>query len=191
MNTAIMAIPNRIAKWSLTWALLLIVFSLLALTLPLIASFSALVIIGWLLVFSGVTQGLHAFHSIGVGDILWELFAAILYYALGIYLLTNLLVGITTLTLILGIFFLAEGGIDLAVFIKGWRSDGSLWILLEGMATLVLGLMLLRQWPSDSLWALGTLVGIGLLVTGIGRLMISLAVYRLSEIGNAAALNDP
>ena len=45
MNTAIVAIPNRIAKWSLTWALLLIVFSLLALTIPLIASFSALVII--------------------------------------------------------------------------------------------------------------------------------------------------
>ena len=131
--------------------------------------------------FSGVTQGLHAFHSIGAGDILWKLFVAILYFALGIYLLTNPLVGITTLTLILGIFFLAEGGIDLAVYIKGWRSDGSLWILLEALATLVLGLMLLRQWPSDSLWALGTLVGIGMLVTGIGRLMISLAVYRLSE----------
>jgi hypothetical protein len=43
MNTAIVAIPNRIAKWSLTWALQLIVFSLLALTIPLIASFSALV----------------------------------------------------------------------------------------------------------------------------------------------------
>jgi uncharacterized membrane protein HdeD (DUF308 family) len=181
MNTAIVAIPNRIAKWSFTWALLLIVFSLLALTIPLIASLSALVIIGWLLVFSGVTQGLHALHSIGVGDILSKLFVAILYFVLGIYLLTNPLVGITTLTLILGIFFLAEGGIDLAVYIKGWRSDGSLWILLEALATLVLGLMLLRQWPSDSLWALGTLVGIGMLVTGIGRLMISLAVYRLSE----------
>src|SRR5712664_2097709 len=86
MNTAIVAIPNRIAKWSLTWALLLIVFSLLALTIPLIASFSALVIIGWLLVFSGVTQGLHAFHSKGVGDVLWKLFVAILYFVLGIYL---------------------------------------------------------------------------------------------------------
>ncbi len=84
MNTAIVAIPNRIAKWSLTWALLLIVFSLLALTIPLIASFSALVIIGWLLVFSGVTQGLHAFHSKGVGDVLWKLFVAILYFVLGI-----------------------------------------------------------------------------------------------------------
>ena len=45
-------------------------------------SLSVLVIIGWLLVFSSVTQGLHAFHSIGVGDIQWKLFVAILYFVL-------------------------------------------------------------------------------------------------------------
>jgi uncharacterized membrane protein HdeD (DUF308 family) len=181
MNTAIAAIPHRMAKWSLTWALLLIVLSLFALTIPLITSFGALVIIGWLLVFSGVTQALHAFHSKAVGNILWKLFVATLYFVLGMYLLTNQLVGITSLTLILGIFFLAEGGIDLAAYIKAWRSDASLWILVEALATLILGVMILRQWPSDSLWAIGTLVGIGMLTTGISRLMISLAVYRLSE----------
>ncbi len=106
---------------------------------------------------------------------------ATLYFVLGMYLLTNQLVGITSLTLILGIFFLAEGGIDLAAYIKAWRSDASLWILVEALATLILGVMILRQWPSDSLWAIGTLVGIGMLATGISRLMISLAVYRLSE----------
>lgn len=181
MNTAMVALPSRFAKWSLTWALLLIIFSLFALTIPLITSLGVLAVIGWLLAFSGVTQALHAFHSKGVGDILWKLFVAILYFAIGIYLLTNPLVGVTTLTLVLGIFFLAEGGIDLAAYIKGFRADASLWILVEALATLVLGLMILRQWPSNSLWALGTLVGIGMLVTGISRLMISLAVYRLSE----------
>ena len=181
MNTAVVAIPHRIAKWSLTWAVLLIVFSLFALTIPLITSFGALVIIGWLLVFSGITQALHAFHSKGVGDILWKLFVALLYFVLGMYILINPLAGITPLTLILGIFFLAEGGIDLAAYFKGWRSAASLWILVEALATLVLGLMILRQWPSDSLWVLGTLIGIGMFVTGISRLMISLAVYKLSE----------
>jgi uncharacterized membrane protein HdeD (DUF308 family) len=181
MNTAIVAIPSRFAKWSLIWALLLIVFSLFAITIPLIASFGALVIIGWLLVFSGVTQALHAFHSKGVGDILWKLFVALLYFVLGMYILANPVVGIAPLTLVLGIFFLAEGGIDLAAYFKGWRSAASLWILVEALATMILGLMILRQWPSDSLWVLGTLIGIGMLVTGISRLMISLAVYRLSE----------
>jgi uncharacterized membrane protein HdeD (DUF308 family) len=181
MNTAIVSIPSRLAKWSLTWALLLIVFSLFALTIPLITSFGALVIIGWLLVFSGVIQGLHAFHSKGVGDILWKLFVALLYFLLGMYILTNPIMAVAPLTLVLGIFFLAEGGIDLAAYAKAWRSAGSLWILVEAFTTLILGLMILRQWPSDSLWALGTLIGIGMLVTGISRLMISLAVYRLSE----------
>jgi uncharacterized membrane protein HdeD (DUF308 family) len=160
---------------------LLIVFSLLVLTIPLITSFGVLTIIGWLLVFSGVTQALHGFHSRAVGDIFWKLFVAILYVVLGIYLLANPLVGVTTLTLFLGLFFLAEGGLDLAAYFKGWRSVASTWILVDALATLLLGLMILRQWPSNSLWTLGTLVGIGMLVTGVSRLMISLAVCKLSE----------
>lgn len=181
MNTAIAESPHQIAKWSLTWAMILIVFSLFTLTIPVITSFGALVFIGWLLAFSGVIQALHAFHSQGAGGVVWKLFVALLYFALGIYMVAHPLVGAPPLTLILGIFFLAEGGIDLAVYFRGWRSAGSLWILVEGFATVVLGLMILRQWPSDSLWVLGTLIGIGMLVTGISRLMISLAVYRLSE----------
>jgi uncharacterized membrane protein HdeD (DUF308 family) len=47
---------------------------------------------------------------------------------------------------------------------------GSRWILFDGIVTLVLGLLILLSWPSGSAWAIGTLVGINFLFSGLTRL---------------------
>jgi len=39
-------------------------------------------------------------------------------------------------------------------------------------------LMIYLQWPSSSNWAIGTLVGVSLIVSGVTRLMLSLAVRK-------------
>ena len=46
--------------------------------------------------------------------------------------------------------------------------------------TLLLGLMIYLQWPSSSNWAVGTLVGVSLIVSGVTRLMLSLAVRKVT-----------
>lgn len=182
MNTVMTAVPyQKASRWFVVWPVLLIVFSFIALASPFITSLWVLTIIGWLLIFSSATHVIHAFQSKGVGHILWKLFVALLYFVLGVYLLTDPVLGATTLTLMVGIFFVAEGGLDFVAYLEERRSDGSVWILLDGIVTLILGLMILRHWPSSSLWVLGTLIAIGMFVTGISRLMISLAVYRLSD----------
>ena len=50
-----------------------------------------------------------------------------------------------------------------------------------GIITLILGLLVWRQWPSSSLWVIGTLVGISMIMTGTTRLMISLAARRVEH----------
>ena len=183
MNTVMTAVPHhhRVLGWSLVWPVLLIVLSLIALASPFVTSVWFLMVIGWLLIFSSAMQVVHAFQSNGVGHILWKLFIALLYFVMGVYLLTNPLAGVTTVTLIVGVFFLAEGGLDLIAYIRERRKDGSVWILLEGIVTLILGLMIVKHWPSSSLWVLGTLIAVSMFVTGISRLMISLAISRLCE----------
>jgi len=52
---------------------------------------------------------------------------------------------------------------------------------MDGIITLVLGLLVYLQWPSSSNWAIGTLVGVSLIVTGVTRLMLSLAVRRAAS----------
>src|SRR5271167_2284643 len=165
---------------SIVWAILLIIFGFLAIALPFATSWGVVVVIAWLIVFSGGFQFIHAFQSKGVGHILWKLLVAILYLIVGIYFLLNPLLGVAAFTLALAIFFVLEGVFDLVAYFKARGLPGSGWILFDGIVTLILGLLVWRQWPSSSLWVIGTLVGISMIMTGTTRLMLSLAARRLA-----------
>ena len=166
---------------SIVWAILLIVFGFLAILLPFATSWGVVVVIAWLIVFSGGFQFIHAFQSKGIGHILWKLLVAILYLIVGIYFLLNPLLGVAAFTLVLAIFFVLEGVFDLVAYFKARGLPGSGWILFDGIVTLILGLLVWRQWPSSSLWVIGTLVGISMIFTGTTRLMLSLAARKLTH----------
>jgi uncharacterized membrane protein HdeD (DUF308 family) len=166
---------------SIAWAVLLIVFGFLAIGLPLATSFGVVVVVAWLIALSGGFQFIHAFQSKGAGNIIWKVFVAILYLIVGIYLLMNPLVGVAAFTLVLAIFFVVEGIVDLAAYFAARGIPGSGWILADGIVTLILGLLVWRQWPSSSGWVIGTLVGISMIMTGTTRLMISVAARRLTQ----------
>jgi len=60
--------------------------------------------------------------------------------------------------------------------------QGSAWLLLiDGIITLLLGLMIYMQWPSSSAWAIGTLVGVSMIISGVTRVMLSLAVRKVAD----------
>ena len=126
-------------------------------------------------------QFIHAFQSKGAGSILWKVLVAILYLIAGIYFLMNPVIGVAGFTLALAIFFVAEGVMDLVAYFQNRNAAGSGWILVDGIITLILGLLVWRQWPSSSLWVIGTLVGISMIMTGTTRLMISLAARRVEH----------
>jgi uncharacterized membrane protein HdeD (DUF308 family) len=181
MSTTFAAIAIRNPAWSIVWSLLLIIIGLLAIGLPIATSFGVVLIIAWLLILSGAIQVLHAFQSEGIASILWKFAVALLYLGVGIYFLAHPLLGVASLTLAVGFFFTAEAVADFFAYLKARKSIGSGWILSDGIGTLILGLLIWRQWPWSSSWAIGTLVGISMLLTGITRLMITLAARKHGE----------
>jgi uncharacterized membrane protein HdeD (DUF308 family) len=56
-------------------------------------------------------------------------------------------------------------------------------MLIDGIITLLLGLLIYVQWPSSSAWAIGTLVGISMIMSGVSRVMLSLAVRKVTGTG--------
>ena len=175
------SVPRIGSGGSIVWAILLILFGFLAIALPIASSWGVVVIVAWLIVFSGGFQFIHAFQSKGVGHILWKLLVAILYLIVGFYFLLHPLLGVAAFTLWLAIFFVVEGIFDLVAYFKGRHIPGSGWILFDGIVTLILGLLVWRQWPSSSLWVIGTLVGISMIFTGTTRLMLGLAARKLAH----------
>jgi uncharacterized membrane protein HdeD (DUF308 family) len=157
------------------------IFGLLAIALPLATSYGVVLVIGWLLILSGAIQLVHAFQVHGVARIIWRFFVGLLYIGVGIYFLAHPLLGVAGVTLAIGFFFTAEAIMDFFAYSSVRKSAGSGWILFDGIVTLLLGLLIWEQWPLSSTWVIGTLVGISMLMTGLTRLMIALALHKHGE----------
>ena len=180
MSTALEA-RSQTSKSSVLLAVVLIVFGMIAIALPMFVSVGVVKVLAWLLLFDGVAQLVYAFRSTGVGHIIWKIVVALLYLAAGFYLLTHPLLAVAGLTLMLGIFFCVEGVTDMFAYLFGPKIPGTGWLLLHGGITLLLGLIIWRQWPYSSFWVVGTLVGISMVVTGVTRLMMAMAQRQAAK----------
>ena len=166
--------------WSMLWGILMFVCGILAISLPLASSIGIVILLAWLILFAGISHLIFAFHSHSIGGFLWQILLALIYGAAAIYMLMNPLLGVLSLTLVLAVFLLFEGILEIALYFGIRRVRHAGWVLFDGIITLILGILIWAQWPSSSIWVIGTLVGISLIFSGISRFMLSLAVRHLS-----------
>jgi uncharacterized membrane protein HdeD (DUF308 family) len=94
----------------------------------------------------------------------------LLYLVVGVYMILHPARGLLTLTLLLAAYFVLEGVMELAIYFSLRRAHVAGWFLWDGLITLFLGVLIWAHWPFSSVWALGTIVGISLLMSGITRL---------------------
>jgi uncharacterized membrane protein HdeD (DUF308 family) len=166
---------------SILWGVSLIILGMLAVGSPLIAAVAVNAVIAWLIVFAGVIHLTVAFHTREAGSLIWRLLVGLAYVCFGVYLIARPVVGVASLTLMLASLFLIEGVLNIVLFFRIRPQRGSSWVLLDGIITLLLGLMIYSQWPSSSAWAIGTLVGVSMIISGITRVMLSLAVRKTTD----------
>lgn len=178
-DTSAGTIVKKSVGWSIGLSVLMIVAGLLAIAIPQAAGIAVNILVAWLLVFSGATHLVFAWHTRTTGGILWELLLGFLYILIGAYLLFHPVAGLASLTLALAIYLFAEGVLELILSFRLRPLPGSRWLLFDGIITLILSLMIWRTWPSSTEWAIGTLVGISMLFSGISRLMLSLTARHL------------
>lgn len=155
-------------------SVLLIVLGVLAIALPNISTIFAVTWIAFIVSSAGFAKLFHAFNTRHEGGFIWKVLLSLLYIATGLMLLVYPLNGILTLTLLLGSFLLTEGVFELILAFRLRPQPNWIWELGNGIITLILGGMILFQWPFDAPWLLGTLVGFSVLFSGISRIMFSL-----------------
>jgi uncharacterized membrane protein HdeD (DUF308 family) len=83
---------------------------------------------------------------------------------------------------VLAVLFLIEGILQIILFFNLRSLGGSSWLLIDGIITLLLGAMIYMQWPSSAAWAIGTLVGVSMIISGASRVMMSLAVRKATTV---------
>ena len=160
--------------WLLALGILMIILGVVAMAAPVVATIAIQVMLGWLLVISGIAEGIHAFMVKEWRGFLLELLSAVLYLGVGLLLLVDPLKGAVALTLILAVFLLVEGIFKIITALRVREHRGWGWLLASGIVSVVLGVMIWAQWPASGLWVIGLLVGIQLLFTGWSLVMLAL-----------------
>ena len=176
---------RRVSTLAILWGVSLICLGVLALASPMLAAVAVNALIGWLIILAGVVHIVVAFHSREAGSVIWRLLVGLAYVAFGGYVIARPTLVVVSLTLLLASLFLVEGIFDIIQFFRAPSGLRSTWFLLDGVVTLFLGLMIYMQWPSSSAWAIGTLVGVSLIFSGVTRVMVSLTVRRAAATSAA------
>jgi uncharacterized membrane protein HdeD (DUF308 family) len=165
--------------WFLGVGVVLVILGLLALLSAVTATMLSVELLGWLLLIGGILALVHAVLRRRWGGFFLELFTGILNIVVGLMLLDNPLAGAAILTLLIAMFLLI-GGIFRIVASVAVRFHHWPWMLLNGVVSLLLGIMIWRQWPESSLWVIGLFIGIDMIFYGWSLVMLGVTAKSLA-----------
>lgn len=158
--------------WTVAMGVIMILTGLGAIIFPLISSIGVTISVAILLVIAGIAQIIQAFRYPKWSKLLLGFLIGILWLATGIALAARPLEGIYILTIFVAAAFIAEGILK-AVFAARIRpASGWGWLLFDAAAAVAVGLLLWWQFPFSSLWALGLLAGINIMIAGWTLVML-------------------
>jgi uncharacterized membrane protein HdeD (DUF308 family) len=174
-------IMKKISGWSIAMGVVFILLGLLAIIEPGVAGLAVTILVGWLLIFGGAAHLIAAFGGGGAGRVIWQVLIGLVYILGGFYFVMHPLLGLGSLTLLLAIFIVMAAVLEFIAYFRTRGGHGSGWLLLNAIITLAVGALIWFHWPSSSVWAIGTLFGVNLLMTGISRLMMGVAAKQISH----------
>ncbi|HEU4625916.1 MAG TPA: DUF308 domain-containing protein [Steroidobacteraceae bacterium] len=192
-ETALLGARTLERRWG--WLLLLgivqIIGGVIALIIPTAASLAAALVAGAVLLAAGVFHLVHAFSIRPWRGAVLPIVEGLLFVVAGGLLLAFPLSGALTLTIIVAVLLIADGVLRL-LFANSLRPlAGSGWLMAAGIASVIVGILMLVGWPLTGLWALGILLGINLLFTGTTNTALAIAFRgRRRREGEAGAFEQ-
>jgi len=151
------------------------IVGIIAIGFPIVSTLATALFVGWMFLLAGVFLFVGSFTIHGTGPFFGAMLMALLMLAAGVFLLFNPLAGAIALTIVLGVLFLVQGGFELALAFEMRPHRGWVWMLLSGAASVILALVIAAGLPGISLIALGILLGINFLSTGVGYMFAARA----------------
>jgi uncharacterized membrane protein HdeD (DUF308 family) len=170
-----------------SWKALMVVGVLAILTgcvailVPAVASVGTAIFIGWVLIVASGFLFAGAFTAHSIGTVVLRLLWAFLTLIVGFWLVIEPDNGTLTLTLVLGIYFLFMGLTRIAIALAGRGRQGAGLVGLSGVAGLLVGILILAEFPSSADWAIGLLVGIDLIFAGWALTSVALVGRDLAR----------
>jgi uncharacterized membrane protein HdeD (DUF308 family) len=165
-------------KWFLGIGVLMLILGTIALGCSVTMTLATVALIGWLMIFGGVAEIVHAFSTKAWGGFFIDLLTGVLYTVAGFFMVANPGVAAVSLTLMIAVLLVFEGVFRIITAVAT-RMPHWGWLLLHGVVNVLLGLAIWWQWPYSGLWVIGLFVGINMLFNGWTLVMLGLMGRKL------------
>jgi uncharacterized membrane protein HdeD (DUF308 family) len=144
---------------------------------PVFATIVSVLLLGYLMMAAGIVQIVTSFWAGKWSGMLLHLLIGILYTVVGFSVIDSPVENSIVLTKIIAIFLIVTGVFNIvAALLNRFHRWG--WVMVNGCVTLLLGLLINRQWssPGSALWVIGLFVGIEMIFNGWGWIALSLGL---------------
>jgi uncharacterized membrane protein HdeD (DUF308 family) len=173
------AVANAVQRHSAAFVvegIILVILGMLAIFVPLFATITVTIILGWIFLASGIIGLITTLRARQAPGFWWSLVSALIAIAVGVILLAEPVTGAVSLTLVLIVFFVVEGVATIMYALEHRRelSGRWEWMLVSGFIDLILAGIIFAGLPGTAAWALGLLVGINMVFGGVALVAIAL-----------------
>jgi uncharacterized membrane protein HdeD (DUF308 family) len=177
IQSAIRASLSEHWRLYLIEGIVLLLAGIAAIAIPPLATIAVEILIGWLLLASGVVGLITTFRMRQAPGFWWSLFSAVIGIVAGVVLLAWPLSGALSLTVILSAFLFLEGFASIMLALQHRHGFAARWamLLFSGVVDIILAGLIVAGLPGTAAWAIGLLVGINLVFGGTA--LISMALH--------------
>ena len=177
MRDAMRETVKRHSFWYLLQGGLMVLAGILALVYPVASSFAVVSLLGWLLIISGIVQGISLLDARKLPHFWLQLVSVALSVIVGVLLIRHRGEGLLVLTLLLLVYFMIEGfsKVIFALTIRPFPNWG--WVLASGLVGILAALYLWASLPVTAVWLLGVLLGIQLICEGAALAYLAWKVH--------------
>jgi uncharacterized membrane protein HdeD (DUF308 family) len=132
--------------------IVLVVLGVLAILVPMVATIAVAILIGWLILISGIVGFITTFIMRDAPGFWWSLLSAVLGIVAGIILLGWPILGAVSLTLLLIVFFTIEGVASIMYALEHKKELSGRWtgMLVSGIVDLILAFIVVSGLPGTA-----------------------------------------
>jgi uncharacterized membrane protein HdeD (DUF308 family) len=170
-----LAIITEHRTWFVVLGVILAILGIVAIAFPFLTTIAAKIFLGWLFLIGGIVQVVHAFSTKRWSEFFLNLLIGVLYVVAGAWLAFFPFAGIITLTLLLAAVLIVEGIIEIGMALRIRTHRGWVWLLISGIIAIAAGVLVFAGLPSSAGWAIGLVVGVNLLSSGLSYILLASA----------------
>jgi len=159
----------------------LILLGILSIMLPNVSGMTVGVLVGILLLLAGILRTTFAWIATSWGSMFRRFTTGVLAIVAGGVMIFQPETGLDVITMVAMVFFIADGVTQILISLRLPPGAGGIWVMVGGALSLLLGVLIWREWPVSGENAVGILVGVKLIMDGIAMIAVAGAIRAMGK----------